>query len=164
MESDRRFQIRENVNVPILYAKDHDESYHLAMIHNVSMNGMFFESNQRFLKGECFFIKINKSLPGFESVTPYDACAAKVKWCEKTDIDSNYKVGVKQVGKAKVVKKKPVDPSIPCCELCGNTSMPEIVKTDEHVCLCLNCFTRVSQLSGKAFKDNINRFMVGNVI
>jgi len=83
MERDRRFQNRENVNMPILYAKDYDNSYHQAITHNVSMNGMYFESNQIFSQGECFFIKINEPLPGFESVKSYGACAAQVKWCKK---------------------------------------------------------------------------------
>jgi len=164
MESDRRFQARENINVPILYAKDHDDSYHQAIMYNVSMDGMYFESNQMFSQWEYFFIKINDSLPGFESVKPYDACAAQVKWCKKPDIDSSYKVGVKRVGKAKIVNKEEVDTSTFCCELCANTSIQEVVKTDEHLYLCLNCFTCLSQLPGKALKANLNRFMVGNVI
>ena len=164
MERDRRFQVREKTNVPILYTKDHDDSYHHAMMYDVSMDGMFFESNRLFFQGEYFFIKIDDSLPGFESVKPYDACAAQVKWCKKTDVDSSCKVGVKRVGKAKVVKKEDVELSTICCELCGKTSIQEAVKTDEHLYLCLNCFTCVSQLPGKALKANLNRFMVGNVI
>ena len=167
MGRDRRFQAREKTNIPILYSKDYDDSYHQAIMYDVSMDGMYFKSiksNQMFFQGEYFFIKINDSLLDFESIKTYDACAAQVKWCKKTDIDYSYKVGVKRVGKAKVVKKEDVDTSIHCCELCGNTYTQEFVKTDEHLYLCLNCFTCLSQLPGKALKANLTRFMVGNVI
>ena len=164
MERNRRFAIRENIKAPILFAKNHEHSYHQAIMHNVSMDGMNFESNQMFFHGECFFIKINALLPGCELVKPHDACAAQVKWCKKTNVYSCYRVGVKQVGKAMVVKKEDVDTSPPCCELCEKTSMQEVVKTDEHLYLCLNCFTCLSQLPGKALKANLKRFMVGNVI
>lgn len=164
MESDRRFQAREKTNVPILYAKAHDGLYHQAIMYNVSMGGMYFESNQMFFQREYFFIKTNDSLPGFELLRPYDAYAAQVKWCEKTDIDSSYKIGIKRVGKAKFVKTEDFDTSTLCCELCENPSTQEVVKTDEHLCLCRNCFTCLSQLPGKALKANLTRFMVGNVI
>ncbi len=164
MEINRRFEARKNINIPILYAKDLDDSYHQAMLHNISMNGMYLVSNQMLLDGEYFFIKIEDSLPGFESLKPYDACAAQVKWCRKTDTDSIYKVGVKRVGNAKIVKKRAVDTLNRCCELCTNCPIQEIVKTDEQLYLCLNCFTFVSQLPGEALKSTLNRFMVGNVI
>lgn len=164
MENDRRFQAREKTNVPILYAKAHDGLYHQATLYNVSNGGMSFESHHMFFQREYFFIKTNDSFPSFESLKPYDACAAQVKWCEKSDIDSSYKIGIKQVGKAKFVKKEDVHTSTLCCELCANTSIQEVVKTDDHLYLCRNCFTCLSQLPGKALKANLTRFMVGNVI
>ncbi len=164
MERERRFQGRENINVPILYEKDRQDSYHQAIMYNVSMDGMYFESNQMFSQGEYFFIKLKDPLPGFESVKPYDACAAQVKWCKKTKTDPSYKVGVKRLLKAEIFKKEAVETPTLCCELCANTSMQEVVKTDEQLYLCRNCFTYLSQLHGKTLKANINRFMVGNVI
>ena len=164
MEINRRFEARKNIKVPILYAKDLDDSYHQAMLHNISMNGMYLVSNQMLFHGEYFFIKIKEFFPGFESLKPYDAFTAQVKWCRKKDADSGYKVGVKWIDKAKIVKKEAVDTSNFRCELCTNCPIKEIVKTDEQLYLCLNCFTFVSQLPGKTLKATLNRFMVGNVI
>ncbi|SDT86604.1 PilZ domain-containing protein [Desulfobacula phenolica] len=164
MERNRRFEVRKNINIPILYAKGIDDSYHKALLYNISMNGMNFVSDKMFLNGEYFFIKIKDSSPGFESLKPYDACTAQVIWCVKTDADFSYKVGVKRIGKAKIVKKEAVEKSHLCCELCANSSIQEIVKTDESLCLCLNCFTFVSKLPCKALKKTFNRFMLGNVI
>ncbi len=161
MEIDRRFHPRENINIPIHYAKGYDNVYHQAITHDISMNGMSFESNQRFSYGEYFFIKIMDLIPGCESISPYDACAAQVKWCKKEATGSNYTVGIKRVGEANLIKKGSLDPSISCCELCKDSSTGELVKTDEHLYLCSNCFT---QLSGQLLKENLTRFMVGNVI
>ena len=109
-------------------------------------------------------MKINEPLPVFEPLQTYDACAVQVKWCQRENIDSRYGVGIKRLGKAKVIKKEDVNPSNHYCELCGAPSIREIVKTDEHLFLCLNCFTSISQLSEKALKANLTRFMIGNVI
>jgi len=162
MERDRRFQPRENINIPILYGKDRDDSYHQARMDNISLDGMSFESNQMLSQGEYFFIKIKDAPPDYKLLKPYEACAAQVKWCKNTDVDSGYKVGVKRLVKAEVVREEETD--TPCCELCANTSIQEVVKTEEHLYLCRNCFTDMSGLAGKTLKANINRFMVGNVI
>ena len=130
MEKERRFQARTEVNVPIYFVKGYDDSYHQAVTRNVSVNGIYFESTQIFSQGECFFVKINEHLPVFEPLQSYDACAVQVKWCQRKNVDSRYGVGIKQLGKAKVIKKDEVNPSIHYCELCGVPSMREIVKTD----------------------------------
>ncbi|SMD10516.1 PilZ domain-containing protein [Desulfocicer vacuolatum DSM 3385] len=164
MENDRRLQARKKINVPICFIKGYDAPYHQAVTHNVSVDGICFESTQIFSQGECFFIKIDDLLPVFEPFESYDACVVQVKWCQRQNINSSYGVGIKRLGKAKIIKKKDINPSIHCCELCGAPSIQEIVKTDEHILLCQSCFTSISQFSEKTLETNITRFIMGNVI
>ncbi len=144
MEKERRVQTREKTNMPILYAKNHDDSYHSAMMYNISLDGLNFESDHMFSQGEYLFVKTNDPFLGFEPVKPCYASVVQVKWCRKKNIHSRYKIGVKQVSIAKAVDKEDIDTSSVCCEICKSTFAPEIVKTDEGLYLCLSCFTSMS--------------------
>ena len=164
MERDRRYHVRENVSMPISFIRDDDNLYYPATTYDLSTNGMSFESNHTFFKGECFFIKMDKPVSEFRLGHPYDACVARVKWCRRKTIDSHYKVGVQRLSKAKIAKKENIERANISCELCGRNLIKGGVNTDDHFFLCLNCFTHLSQLPGKILKSNLNRFMMGNII
>ncbi|MFH2059455.1 MAG: PilZ domain-containing protein [Pseudomonadota bacterium] len=164
MEKEKRYKIRKDSNVPIFYVKDLDDSYYQAIMHNMSTDGMYFESNHMFSPKEYFFIKTKEPIPGFEPAKRYNACAAQVKWCKKADADSHYKIGAKWTDKANIVKNGDVGISNLCCDLCANTSIQEVVKTEEDLSLCLNCFICLSQLPPKVLRGSLINFMVGNVI
>lgn len=163
MEQERRFIIRANIDSPIFYFKDHEPSYHKARIYNVSRDGMCLGADQGFSRGEHFFIKMHESLPGFETAGPYEACVAEVKWCSRKDIE-NFKLGVRQIGKATVVNKEEFEISHLACDVCGNSRVYKVVKTDDYIHLCLNCYAWMARMNGNSMKDRLTRYIVGNVI
>lgn len=163
MERDRRFQTREKTDFPILFTKKHDDYYQPARVLNISQDGMYLESNKTFFQDDYFFIKTKNSFPDFGSNKNYNAFIAQVVWCEKKEVNSGYKIGVKKRNKAKVLKNEDIGISAHCCEICTNTLMLDIVKTSDHLQLCQNCFIWLSQLPS-VVENNITRFSVGNVI
>ena len=163
MEHERRYIIRANINSPIFVSKDHEPSYHDAMIYNVSREGMCLGAGRNFDRGEHFFIRLHESVPGFESMSPYEACVAEVKWCSRKDSES-YRMGVRQIGKATVVNKKDIDISVLSCDACGNSRVYKVIKTDDYIHLCLNCYAWMARMNGNAMKDTLTRYILGNVV
>ncbi len=161
----RRYETRKKSNLLIYYQKKYERTYREARISNMSIGGSCFESNQLFYQGEYCFIKTSHPRNTVEKVKDsFDAYCAQVKWCSPKGRDRSYNVGVKQIDTANVVHINELEMSRLPCELCGDFSSHEMVRTEKHLYLCLNCFVSLSQLNGKVLKSNLTRFMVGNVI
>ncbi|WDP91851.1 MAG: PilZ domain-containing protein [Desulfobacter sp.] len=164
MKRNRRIQPRETMKIPILYTREYENIYHQARTCDISVGGLSFEADQKFLNGDCFLIKPMAGVPGFEPAHRETPWAAQVQWCSKNRENDGYKVGIRRMETTDLPKeKKQVLPELQC-ELCGTRTIADAVDIQYGSTLCPDCFTECYQCAGEKLKDTISRFMSGNVI
>ncbi len=149
----RAFQ-RIPCETSIVYSYFHTERYFTATMVNCCSGGIYFESDNAIPAGADITIKMVDKVPAMEKLGFTDGCRVEVMWCRETGGNGDkphYGIGVRFMTNT--------------CNQCGE-KIPynEIRKTDNFVCLCKACSTRMAVLSEGKLKESIENYLLGNVV
>jgi hypothetical protein len=163
----KRAYSRGTYEAPIMYANYDTENYYHAKMYNSGLGGMYFESERAIKPGSEICIKM-VNYPSVESgPESFKAYRARVKWCKKTRKtgSSCYGIGIQYLAKSQTVYDMNVLGLSCSCDLCGEkVPSEEILENEDLVCLCINCFNYLKELPEGKTKENIKKFLIGNVI
>ena len=162
-----RVYSRSAHEAPIVYITYDPENYYHAKMYNSSLDGVYFEA-ERALQPEsdvCIKMLTHPSEePGPEA---FEACRAKVKWCQKRNKSgiSCYGIGIQYLVESHTVDGGKVHGLSRSCDLCGEkVPSEEILEIEDFVYLCPSCFNYFKELSEGRVKESIKELLIGNVI
>ena len=164
--SQRHFS-RNDCCLPIKYATLKDCKYSKSTLYNISKTGMYFESARKLKpKSNITIIMPKRSLPAAGSGW-FHYYLGQIIWCRRIQGESGTCFGY-GVRLSKCGQQEDGEDAQEICQLCDmcNTAAPcdEIKIIDDHIYLCTACYTHFNSLPDGYFKNDVIRFLKGNVV
>jgi len=138
----------------IRYAVYNTENFIDATLCNSSEGGMYFESDTDIQPGTEICIRMTDYSPDIHGPEAREGYRAEVMWCRKVFKEENrscYGVGARFI--------------VNVCDKCGEKVLySDIHRTDNFLFLCSACFKRLGSMSGKKIKEDVENYLMGNVL
>lgn len=152
---------------PIKFTHYRQGHYFDSRMYNSSKGGMYFEPDHALEpESKIYIVMVNYS-PAAYGAEAYRCYKAIIRWCRQVSDKeaSHYGVGVQFLEKSHEILDPDLQGLKRACDLCGvMVSDDDIHKTDDFVYLCPHCFKHLNAFPDGIIKENIERFLIGNVI
>jgi hypothetical protein len=162
----RRKYSRYSDQVPIFFAEFNSENYKQGILHNICLDGMYFESNSHLQSKNDLYIKASgHRLKGFD-FDPYKAFRAKVKWSRQMAGDERhrYGFGVQFTAKSHLSYGINIQNSDYSCDYCEKIVTDiRIHQTETGLLLCPSCLNYMETLPS-FIEKSLERRLLGNVV
>jgi hypothetical protein len=162
----RRKYSRYSDQIPVLLAEYHSRNYYQALMHNICVDGMYFESDLPLQPNNELYLKV--PLHRFKSfeADPYKAFRAKVKWSRqvKSDKIARFGSGVQFAAKSHLAYGINLPNSDYSCDYCEDKVKDRrIHQTESGLQLCQKCLSYMETLP-RFLENAVERQLLGNVI
>jgi len=151
----------------IKYAEHDTDQYSDSIIYNYSKYGLYFEPDQKLQpESDVSIIMVNYAR-GAYGAEAYRSYLARVKWCKPIPEAgySRYGVGVQIMEKSHDLRCNEMIGLNQACDMCGAVVPSESLNyMAAQISLCSHCDKHLEAFPNGIIKDNIQRFLLGNVI
>ncbi|MCP4111536.1 MAG: hypothetical protein GY749_39435 [Desulfobacteraceae bacterium] len=163
----KRAYPRINYEAPIKYAHYNKGRFSDSRMFNSSEGGLYFELGHALEpESKIYIVMVNYS-PSKYGAEAYRFYTALIRWCKEVSYEDSVRfgVGVQFIEKRHEVSEPNLYGLFRACDLC-ECMVPEyeIHMRDDYVSLCPHCFKHMEAFPEGIIKDNIERFLIGNVI
>ena len=134
---------------PIVYSFDENGTYQSATMFNISVGGMYFESDYQLSIGTQLYVKLLECASDPYWPEACDLYLAEVRWCCENNGNggqASFGIGVRFL--------------MDKCRQCGKT----VPHSEQFIGMCNCCFEDIASVSDPLVKAGLENYLLGNVM